>query len=179
MLLHYKILGIGFIPFIVAMALFGISTNLGADDSESEGKAFFTDLGPGDSIQRKIIWSEPLVLVSFYPKPSNIELRLSVEETDGTKLFTETFVGDFEIFLETKPGMVYAVNLVNLGSEDVNPIGTINTATSDEEGNFLFNSGGMGVIGVFVMGVAILIFIIAFAISIKEWRQGKTGFWHD
>ncbi len=36
------------------------------------------------------------------------------------------------------------------------------------------NSVGLGFVG-----IGILMFIIAIPVSIKEWRQGKTGFWHD
>ena len=41
----------------------------------------------------------------------------------------------------------------------------------------VFNLTVISLLGLGFVGIGILIFIIAFAVSIKEWRQGKTGFW--
>jgi len=41
-----------------------------------------------------------------------------------------------------------------------------------------FGSIGMG--GFLLSGIAILILLfVAVPLSIKDWREGKTGFWHD
>ena len=41
----------------------------------------------------------------------------------------------------------------------------------------VFNLAAVSLLGLCFVGIGILIFIISFAVSIKEWRQGKTGFW--
>jgi len=43
----------------------------------------------------------------------------------------------------------------------------------------VFNLTAISLLGLGFVGIGILIFIIAIPVSIKEWRQGKTGFWHD
>ena len=41
----------------------------------------------------------------------------------------------------------------------------------------IFDLTAISLLGLGFVGIGILIFIIAFAVSIKEWRQGETGFW--
>jgi len=171
MLLHYKILGIGFIPFAIAMAFFAIYENSNPDVSESEIAGFGrTILPPGESLHRKLIWSDSIVHARIYPGPSDVDIEVVILESDGKKFFSTRFQDELDTTIYVKPGSLYELTITNLDTKNATIVAGFSNSMFDESGNFVFNLTAFSLLGLGLMGIAVLIFIIAFVVSIKERR---------